>query len=447
MKKISLHNFRGFDTFEWSFNSGINLIVGDNASGKTSLLCACRLAAGSFFAGFNDENTVWPGPESSDFSEVIVQGVRKPFQPIEIDFELDAEMFPYLPEPQTHKNTYPLNPALCNTYKLQKKSPKNTKQLSSGILPYKRYAKQLQFEEQQNLPFPLFCYFSTEDIHMSRKITSEKFREEYLKRSFGYYMCLDSNGLLPYWERRLLVLKEADEKCEEVETVTNSLLKALGEEGCDILKNIHVRPMRGKIYYELTDGRMVDSVNLSDGYKRLINLVINLAFRSYILNRTPFGKDSGRETHGIVMIDEIDLHLHPALQVKALPALTKTFPGLQFIVTTHSALVMSSVQNSGKDTVKRLMFTNGEGYKCEPIDTFGQDASSIMRNILEVYDRDINVQNELDRLYDFIDNDDMKEAHRLLAQLKERFSDLPDLAKASVTIDFMSDENDNNYQK
>lgn len=59
MKKITLYNFRCFENFEWDFTPGINLIVGDNSSGKTSLLRACRLVAGSFFAGFSDENTVY----------------------------------------------------------------------------------------------------------------------------------------------------------------------------------------------------------------------------------------------------------------------------------------------------------------------------------------------------------------------------------------------------
>ena len=57
MKKILLENFRCFDAQEIEFKRGINLLIGDNASGKTTILKACKYVLSSFFAGFSDENT------------------------------------------------------------------------------------------------------------------------------------------------------------------------------------------------------------------------------------------------------------------------------------------------------------------------------------------------------------------------------------------------------
>ncbi|MFC2507853.1 MAG: AAA family ATPase [Bacteroides sp.] len=72
MKRLILENFRCFERFEIEFKPGINLLVGDNASGKTSLLKACKYALATFFAGFSDDNTRWVTPQKDDFRQVEV---------------------------------------------------------------------------------------------------------------------------------------------------------------------------------------------------------------------------------------------------------------------------------------------------------------------------------------------------------------------------------------
>lgn len=443
MKNLTLHNFRGFEYLSWNFTPRINLIVGDNASGKTSLLRACRLVAGSFFSGFSDENTVWPGPEAGDFRETIENGMISPYKPVEIGFFLNQATFPNvamsLIKNGTANDRKIFNPA-DESYWILKKSPKNSKQLSSGLSDFKSYSKVVYNNSDKPIQLPLFAFFSTEDIHSSRKIDSQKFRKEFLKRSFGYYTCLDSNGLLTYWERRLLVLQEAQDDSVEVREVRRIMLKILSEEGCGILEDIVIRPMRGKVYYKLSDGRLTDSATISDGYKRLINIAINLAFRAYILNNMVFGEGVEEKTTGIVMLDEIDLHLHPSLQVKALPALSATFPNIQFIATSHSPLVMSSVRNGENDSVTKIDYMPDGGYHHYRINTYGNDASTIMTDILEVAERDINVKHDLDALFDKIDNEDYEAARIEFLRLKKIYGELPELARAGVTLDFLAPE-------
>lgn len=439
MERISLSNFRCFESLDWIFTPGINLIVGDNASGKTSLLRACRLVTGAFFAGYSDENTVWPGPETSDFRQVITGGVIEPFKPLEIDFALNADIFPTIGV-RFRKEGFPteFNPAESNPYCLKKTSPKNSKQQTSGIKAYKLYSAALQQTGGSESPLPLFAYFSTEDIHATRSISVEKFRQDLHKASFGYYMCLDSNGLLPYWEKRMLTLKEADPDNEEIALVIGALIAVLGPDGCGILRDVSVRPMRGKVLYELSDGRMADSGTLSDGYKRLVNIVVNIAFRACLLDRGIFGENVMSEVRGTVIIDEADLHLHPSLQVRALPELARVFPKLQFIATTHSPLVMSSVGNNGHDNVRKLWHDDSGTYRHAPIDTLGNDASSIITDVLEMSDRDITARKELDILFELIDSEQLDQAKSMLESLKTRYRDIPELARAAAAIEFLS---------
>ncbi|MEG1748692.1 MAG: AAA family ATPase, partial [Tannerellaceae bacterium] len=90
---------------------------------------------------------------------------------------------------------------------------------------------------------------------------------------------------------------------------------------------------------------------LSDGVRTMLAMVMEIAFRCYILN--PHLKEqASKETTGVVLIDEIDLHLHPAWQKKVLRDLRIAFPSIQFIVTTHAPLVLGSVKDGKIISIK-----------------------------------------------------------------------------------------------
>jgi predicted ATP-binding protein involved in virulence len=82
---------------------------------------------------------------------------------------------------------------------------------------------------------------------------------------------------------------------------------------------------------------------LSDGFRYLILLAGELATRSFILNKH-LRKEVLKEVHGLVLIDEFGIHLHPALQNDSLLKLQSTFPNVQFIVTTHSPLLLNGLR-------------------------------------------------------------------------------------------------------
>lgn len=89
---------------------------------------------------------------------------------------------------------------------------------------------------------------------------------------------------------------------------------------------------------------------LSDGVRAAFGLVADIAFRCAKLN-PHFGASAALRTHGIVLIDEVDLHLHPSWQQKILNTLQLAFPNIQFIVTTHSPQVLSAIP---KECVRSL---------------------------------------------------------------------------------------------
>lgn len=433
MKALHLENFRCFEKFEISFKPCINLIIGDNGSGKTSLLSACRYAISAFFAGFSARETSWRTFVIEDFREQIVNGLLLPEKPIQLAFEM-SDTF--------SDNDFPSDaPPL-----LERKTKKNSRVLRNGLKPYIEYCKTLYTqsfdttEQRQARPLPLFAAFSTEDIHRVRKINGREFKRYALAPTFGYYECLEGDGFFPYWIQRLLVLKEGEKNEEELSIVQNALLRALGENGCCIFREISIRPIQKQVYFLTTDGREIAASHLPDGYRRLINIVMDLAFRCALLNRNLYRQNTCQETRGIVLIDEVDMHLNPSLQLRILQALQDTFPKLQFIVTTHAPLVMSGVENNENNQVLKLAFTPPADYTATNISTFGLDASTITEHVLKQRPRTPEVNVLLEQLFQSIDQEEVSQAHSQLNILRERFQEnLPELAKAETMLYFLED--------
>ena len=87
------------------------------------------------------------------------------------------------------------------------------------------------------------------------------------------------------------------------------------------------------------------------------------------------------ETDGVILIDEIDLHLHPEWQHRIIAVLQKIFPNIQFIVTTHAPAVISSV---GSDNI---MILNNYKMIDASYEIYGNDVNSILKDVMGVPDR------------------------------------------------------------
>lgn len=423
--QIRLEHFRCYDNLTLNLKPGINLLIGDNSSGKTTILKACRYVLGAFFTGYSDENTAWKTPTNDDFTQCIIGGVIQPEQPLSISF-------------------WPSDDSIAGApFVIQKRSKKNGRPLMSGLAPYRDYGRDMLRGDK---PLPLFAAFSTEDIHTRRNISWEGFKNSLQKASFGYYECLSCDGFLPYWLKRLLVLQE-DRQEKEVKAVHGAIVKAMGKEGCGIIDGMEVRHNQGKVYYQLSDGRNVAAEQLSDGFRRIVSIVTDLAFRSVLLNGRYYGEEAARGTTGTVLIDEIDMHLHPVLQSRVLRGLTNAFPNLQFIVTTHAPMVMSSVENNEQNIVYHLTY-DGATYGVRSDRTYGMDVSAITQCVLRQTPRAEAVEEELQQLFHCIDEAQYDEAVKHLEDLRNRFGEaLPELSRADTMIRFLQtnacDETDN----
>ncbi|MEB2778089.1 AAA family ATPase [Algoriphagus sp. D3-2-R+10] len=167
------------------------------------------------------------------------------------------------------------------------------------------------------------------------------------------------------------------------------------------------------VKFLLSDTRSIISEMLPMGYKRLFNIVFDLAYRSYIISNGVY------EPTGIVMIDEIELHLHPSLQQEVLQRFIKTFPNIQFIVTTHSPLVISNFKADENNKIIKLE-NNGNEYWNESVENvYGIDYGTNLAEIMEVEPRSSTIDKFINAYLFLIDKNNNTKADEMLEKLEE----------------------------
>lgn len=436
MKSLEINNFRCFNQFSIDFAPNVTLIIGDNASGKTSLLMAVKYAMNCFFSGFSDLYTSWKTPGVNDFSKITFNEKKRSSLPIQINFSF-------------YENDFDLNiPSPADINLTLFKKDEKSRPLVSRLYPLKDYGKFLLqdflktdedgIHVSQQYALPLFASFSTHGIHKKVKINTKYFLEYKQSPSFGYYLCSDTDGLTDHWVKRFLALTEANQNPLERNVVMDALYRMFGKDGCDLMTDFQPRIISKYIYCTLCDGREIPSALLSDGYKRLFSIAIDLAFRCALLNGDIYGENAALLTRGTVIIDEIDLHLHPSLQAVVIKGLRNAFPNIQFIVSTHAPMVMSGVESDARNHVKYMEYdSQNHKYSVEDISTYGMDISTIAKVVLKQSPRVSDVESSLSLLSNLISENNLDEAKELLSKLKIIFGDrIPELSSFETEINF-----------
>lgn len=183
--------------------------------------------------------------------------------------------------------------------------------------------------------------------------------------------------------------------------------------------------------FETADGKAQKFAmdEMSDGYKNTLSMIGDIAYRMAVLNPT-LGDMVLEKTPGIVLIDEVDLHLHPQWQQTILSDLHVIFPNVQFIVSSHAPAVINSVPRN-----QIRILDNGEIY-LPAAQTYGRDANSILREVMKVSERPADVKQRLDLFYAYMDENNYKNADRILKEIEDIVGTTdPDIAAARTSLD------------
>lgn len=194
------------------------------------------------------------------------------------------------------------------------------------------------------------------------------------------------------------------------------------------LQDLHIS--RNPLRMELRKGvQLLNVQQLSDGEKCALALVGDLARRLAIASPTLEHPLDGR---GVVMIDEIELHLHPGWQHRAVDALTRTFPNCQFILTTHSPQVISNVR---AESVFLLRECDGQIVVEQPEASYGLDVNYVLEVLMETDKRQPALDARVDALLASISAGELASARQALMSLRAEMEGTPpDLLRAEILL-------------
>jgi predicted ATP-binding protein involved in virulence len=416
--RLAIKNFNGFEDRTFSFNPRFNLLVGDNASGKTSVLDALAVAVGSWFLGIRGYATS-PGIDSE---EVRIKAYEH------IDSYTFEKQFPS----RIECTGIVLGERTSWARELQREGGRTTTADAKAIKAASGEAEQ-RVRAGEEITLPLVCSYGTErlwyETHHHPSNTGADRNGQKPSRLDGYRDCIgftiQETALLDWIRDQTTVSLPSGRDTIALSVVKSAILQCI--EGAMSL------------YY---DGRYKDLVillketgpqlfkNLSDGQRIMLTLIGDLASRAVILN-PHLGGAALRETTGVVMIDELDLHLHPKWQRRVIHDLKTTFPSLQFIATTHSPQLVGEAQP------EEIMLLDGNETTVPPR-SFGIDSSRVLEEVMGATARDVEVEDLLKRLFKAIDDERFDAARGLLADVESKLgSDDPEATRARALMTFL----------
>lgn len=166
--------------------------------------------------------------------------------------------------------------------------------------------------------------------------------------------------------------------------------------------------------------------NLSDGQKSVVGLLVDIGRRICLLN--PHLDDAVlRKTPGVILIDELDMHLHPRWQRYLARGLQQAFPSLQFIVSSHSPQVLGELQP------EQIILLDAQG-AAHPEASYGLDSSQILEEVMDAPVRAELVEEKLMQLFEALARNEIAVAHEYIAALSALAPNLPEIGRAEAII-------------
>ncbi|MCE5364133.1 retron Ec78 anti-phage system effector ATPase PtuA [Pseudomonas anguilliseptica] len=448
LKSLEISGFRRFQNLEIDFNEKLTVIIGNNGAGKTSIADAIS----KIFSWFNN-NLEKDSTNAKHIMPTDISIKNAGYAEIAGKFQFDkANLF---------------------DFSLSRTVSGFVGSISSEVSIIKQLgAMYRKTAHNPNISIPLLAFYSVERSWLTLKNEiSEKASSDITTNRFSAVKdATDGSGRLDNFSELYIelanmaegeelkeakdikaqiatleelihdeinteqhstespLLRKLNSKKEELENMRNSAPTTRYKEHLQSVnqaietlmpdvKNLRVERRTGKVQLLVTNfDNEINIAQLSQGQKVLVALAGDLARRLVILN--PESKKP-LDGHGIVVIDEIELHLHPKWQQEILGRLQRTFPNIQFIVTTHSPQVLSTVR---RENIRTLELNSvGQIIAAKPLAaTYGEPSGDVLQSVMLVDPQPpIAEKSDLQRLTELVDQGfyDRPEAVELMQRL------------------------------
>lgn len=402
--RVQLHNYRNYKDCTVDFGSEVTIFIGKNGAGKTNLIKAIKQLLSFVFSRRKDEPQ-FQFIASSDRNVIS-------FKPLDARYGKDED------EGETEYNYhYPivntLYATLGNNERLNWTFEKDalTKGLKDSLYK-KANLKFWEIYDNGKSELPVFAYFSDSYPHVNLQLsTTIKAMLESgnpLPRNAAYYKWDDDKNCTEIWLQYFIMkykksrLQNDEKATRFIDAIRTVLVKcskpvSVYNPDMDIALRDILLDFRGKnevVVVEYDNGTRIPFTELPTGYLRFFSIVLDIACRGYLLNENC-------NPDGIVLIDELDLHLHPSVERTILKRLRTTFTRIQWIVSTHSPLVLSAFEQKDGSNIIYKIYRNETEVVFSPIANMqGVDASSGLKYTMDTPDDDSRL-NDYKEAYDF----------------------------------------------
>jgi predicted ATP-binding protein involved in virulence len=407
-QKLAFDQFRCFEHLELPLEDDVTVLFAENGGGKTAILHA--LAAGLTPFQTSSPRLLKLDPQR-DARKVTLdeRGRREPAGPCTLAWTAKVG------DEQAVTWSNAANPAS------NRKTSNHTAVLSA-----------IEKVRVTGARWPLFAFYGVD--RMGRGRVSTKPAPTRPDRWEGYASALDpaqDDSALLTWLLEEILGDTVRRQNNEPERFLAAVVMGTVAKATPGVTHAWYDPKERSPIVRFEDGQATTWKELSDGFHVYLSLVADLARRAVMLNEQD-GGDAPSVVEGVVLIDEIDLHLHPRWQRVVLAGLRNIFPRLQFVVTTHSPQVLSSALNRQVRLIRNGKLWPGT------IHVEGRDSNSIMREYFGTDDRDEEGAKKLATLDDVIDAGNADEARKQLAELLTLWGTLdPDLIRRKARVDRM----------
>lgn len=363
IKSLDIKNFRCFANAYMCFHPQFNLIVGINGTGKTAILEALRIMIGSLFLKVDKVADKISSPSIAK-DDVRLASLEMQY-PVRLGAVADIPEFKDKSEPSL------LAENEITWYRSLETNGGKTTSKNAKMMVKASEAMQASIRDvDSNITIPLVAYFSTDRFKKEKRDIGF---EPDGSRLRGYYNSMDSltnvKFFLDIWYTETLWELQNSKTSPMLSAVKQSVKKCLDD--CeDVYFDMKLQEL---VIVQKNPYRQLPYHMLSDGVRSMFAMVMEIAFRCYLLN-PHLGELAPILTPGVVLIDEIDLHLHPEWQMRVVNDLQNTFQKIQFIASTHAPLVVGSLSKG-----KIICVDNNQVYDFSL--QYGKDANYILREM------------------------------------------------------------------
>lgn len=407
IKKVHIQNYKGIKELTREFEPGVTILIGNNGVGKTSLLSALNVVLESMFMlshGILGRERLNLIPQKDIHTTSVTAGditeSMKYHVPVEIvyDIEIDGEIYS-----QQCRIEHEGNRTVFPDYQVPEKMEELLNQSDSVL--------------------PLLNYQSIDRANLLSNIREAQLKGDFERRQ-GYVNSFVGKSSIEDVQDWCLSMAFAEfqfrRKIKEYETfkkIVSMFVQRI--EGMKIEPKIELSPtMKRLVFSDNQEGQLIN--NLSAGYQSVLCMIMELAYRTVLLNPNI---DSSEDVDGIVLIDEIDMHLHPKWQWKIMDALCATFPKVQFIAATHSPIIISSAENA-----RILRMLNPDKIESLP-NVYGYSTGDVLDLTQDSTDMPEEVKKWRGKIESALDEGDLPQAESIVQMAENELKEHPAIVR------------------